>query len=90
MTKGISNMGPATLAIHAGGEPDATTGAVSAPIYQSSTFAFEDTAQGAALFKGEKPGYVYTRMGNPTVTRLQDAVAALEQGAGAIDWRLPA
>ena len=84
MTEIKGDMGPATLSIHAGGQPDAATGAVSPPIYQSSTFVFDNTAQGAALFKGEKPGYVYTRMGNPTVSRLEEAVAALEKGAGAI------
>ena len=84
MTKSKHDARPATLVIHAGGEHDPVTGAVNPPIYQSSTFVFEDTDQGAALFKGERSGFVYTRMGNPSVARLEEAVAILEKGAGAI------
>jgi len=73
-----------TLAIHAGRHPDSHTGAVSVPIYQSSTFAFESCAQGAARFAGVEPGYVYTRMGNPTVAALEEAVSTMEGGFGGL------
>jgi len=69
-----------TLAIHAGYHPDAS-GAVNPPIYQSSTFAFRDAEHGARLFKGEEAGWIYTRMGNPTIRALEDNIAALEGGA---------
>ena len=52
--------------IHAGHKPDAT-GSVNVPIYQTSTFAFRNAAHGAALFAGEEDGYIYTRIGNPTI-----------------------
>ncbi len=71
--------GFSTRALHAGehvGQPQATshTGA----IYQSSTFVFQDAAEGAAIFAGEQPGYVYTRLGNPTVCLLEAKMNALE------------
>jgi methionine-gamma-lyase len=84
MSDHLKNLGTITQTIHAGAERDPATRSVVAPIYQTSTFAFDDTAQGAALFKGEEEGFVYTRMGNPTVRRLEEAVAILEKGAGAI------
>jgi methionine-gamma-lyase len=71
---------PETLAIHAGMETEPEHGAVSVPIYQSSTFAFASAEQGAARFAGTDPGYRYTRLGNPTTRALEDAVAALEGG----------
>jgi methionine-gamma-lyase len=74
----------ATIAIHAHGKHHAQYGEVSVPIYQSSTFAFEDADQGAARFAGTTPGYIYTRLGNPTVNALADAVAALENGTHAM------
>ncbi len=77
-------LGPNTRAIHAGAHPDPTTGAVAPPIYQTSTFAFADCRQGAARFAGEEDGYIYTRMGNPTIARLEEAVAELEGGAGGL------
>jgi methionine-gamma-lyase len=72
-----------TKLVHAGfhGDP---TGAVNVPIYQTSTFAFKDAAHGAALFAGEQDGYIYTRIGNPTVRVLEDNVAELENGYGGI------
>ncbi len=73
-----------TLCIHAGQDPDPATGAVSPPIYQSSTFAFSSPEQGAARFAGTEPGFIYTRIGNPTVARLEECVAALEKGCGAL------
>jgi methionine-gamma-lyase len=54
--------------------------AVVPPIYQTSTFKFKDANHGAAVFKGDEDGYIYTRMGNPTVEALEDAVASLERG----------
>jgi methionine-gamma-lyase len=70
----------ATKAIHAHGNHHAQYGEVSVPIYQSSTFAFDDADQGAGRFAGTVPGYIYTRLGNPTVNALADALAAMENG----------
>ena len=72
-----------TLQVHAGHKHDHYK-AVTPPIYQTSTFAFEDADDGAACFAGENDGYIYTRLGNPTVRHLEDAVAALEGGFGGI------
>jgi methionine-gamma-lyase len=74
----------ATTAIHAHGKHYAQYGEVSVPIYQSSTFAFENADQGAERFAGTSPGYIYTRLGNPTVNALADALAALENGTHAM------
>lgn len=73
-----------SLAIHAGFDPLAHAGAVSIPIYQSSTFAFPSSEEGAARFEGTSPGLIYTRLGNPTVAALEGCVAALEGGVGAV------
>ena len=73
-----------TLAIHAGGLKNPVFGEVSPPIFQTSTFAFASAEVGAARFSGEQPGYIYTRMNNPTVNALEDAVAALENGSWAV------
>ena len=72
-----------SMLVHGGYHPDAT-GAVNVPIYQSSTFAFRNAAHGAALFAGEEEGYIYTRIGNPTIRALEKSVAALENGADGI------
>ena len=77
-------MGLHTKAIHAGLEPEKHRGAVSVPIYQSSTFAFPSAEEGAARFAGESDGPIYTRLGNPTVQALEEAVAELENGRGAV------
>jgi methionine-gamma-lyase len=69
--------------VHGVYHPDAT-GAVNVPIYQSSTFAFRDSAHGAALFAGEEDGYIYTRIGNPTIRTLEEGVADLENGVGGV------
>lgn len=69
--------------VHGGYHPDAT-GAVNVPIYQSSTFAFRDAAHGASLFAGGAKGYIYTRIGNPTIAAFEHAVATLEGGAGGV------
>lgn len=68
-----------TLCVHAGMSENEHLAAVS-PIYQTSTFKFRDADHGAALFAGKEEGYIYSRMLNPTVKALEDAVAALENG----------
>lgn len=73
-----------TLALHAGQPPDSATGARAAPIYQTTSFVFRDTDQAAALFNGERAGHVYSRISNPTVSVLEERLAALEGGVGAI------
>jgi len=76
-------LGINTRMIHAGQEPDAT-GSVTTPIYQTSTFAFKSAQSGAAIFAGDEDGYIYTRIGNPTIRALEENVAALEDGCGGI------
>jgi len=75
---------PDTQCIHAGQGPDPAYGSVAPPIYQTSTFAFSSTEQGAARFAGTEKGYIYTRMGNPTIHMLEENLAALEGGACAL------
>jgi methionine-gamma-lyase len=70
----------ATKAVHAGQHPDPYTGSVVTPIYASSTFVFKTAEQGAARFMGKEPGFIYTRLGNPTVKALENNLAALEGG----------
>ncbi len=79
----IDKMGLGTKIIHAGQHPDPATGAVSTPLYQTSTFAFKDADEGAARFGGA-PGYKYTRLGNPTIAALEANLAILESGCGAL------
>jgi len=67
-----------TAVIHAGEETCPRTGAVDTPIYQSTTFAFDNANEGAELFSHRKDGYVYTRYGNPTLNALEEKIAALE------------
>ena len=74
----------ATICVHGSGGVDNTTGAVSLPIYQSSTFAFHNAREGAQIFAGEKEGYVYTRIGNPTKAALEKEIAFLENGEAAL------
>ena len=73
-----------TLAIHAGQRPDPTTGARAVPIYQTTSFVFQDSDHAASLFNLEQPGFIYSRIGNPTVAVLEERVAALEGGVGAV------
>jgi methionine-gamma-lyase len=73
-----------TACIHAGPEPDPAFGSVAPPIFQTSTFVFRSPEEGAARFAGQDPGYIYTRMGNPTIAMLEENVAALEEGTGAL------
>ncbi len=72
-----------TKAVHAGDFKD-QFGAVVTPIYQTSTFEFRDAEHGARLFAGEEDGFIYTRLGNPTVWSLEQKLAALENGADAV------
>ena len=73
-----------TLQLHGGQEPDAATGARVTPIYQTTSYCFRDTDHAAALFALEEPGYIYTRIMNPTTDVLEQRVAALEGGVGAL------
>ena len=74
----------ATLALHAGQRPDPATGARAVPIYQTTSFVFRDSDHAAALFNLEEPGYIYSRIANPTVAVLEERLAALEGGVGAV------
>ncbi|NOX88261.1 MAG: aminotransferase class I/II-fold pyridoxal phosphate-dependent enzyme [Calditrichaeota bacterium] len=73
-----------TLCVHGSGGADPTTGAISIPIYQSSTFKFKSARHGAQLFAGEIEGYVYTRLGNPTQAAFEREMAFLEGGEAAL------
>ncbi|WP_437584460.1 O-acetylhomoserine aminocarboxypropyltransferase/cysteine synthase family protein [Paramicrobacterium sp. CJ85] len=73
-----------TRAIHAGNIPDPETGARALPIYQSTAFVFDDTADAAARFALQKYGNIYARLANPTVASLEERVASLEGGLGAV------
>lgn len=73
-----------TLAIHAGYSPDPTTKAVAVPIYQTTSYAFDNTQHGADLFDLKVPGNIYTRIMNPTTDVLEQRVAALEGGVAAL------
>lgn len=75
---------PETLALHAGWRADPATGAVAVPIYQSTSFQFQDTEHARRLFALEELGNIYSRIGNPTVDVLEQRVAALEGGAAAL------
>src|SRR5262245_49346919 len=76
--------GFATLAIHAGAQPDPTTGARATPIYQTTSFVFEDVDHAASLFGLQTFGNIYTRIGNPTNAVLEERVAALEGGTAGL------
>jgi O-acetylhomoserine (thiol)-lyase len=78
------NWGSRTRAIHAGARPDPTTGARAVPIYQTTSFVFEDAADAADLFALQKYGNIYTRLSNPTVASFEERVASLEGGIGAV------
>jgi O-acetylhomoserine (thiol)-lyase len=73
-----------TLSLHAGQQPDPTTGARATPIYQTTSFVFRDTDHAASLFNMERAGHVYSRISNPTNAVLEERIAALEGGIGAI------
>ena len=73
-----------TLALHAGAQPDPATGARATPIYQTASFCFPDSDHAASLFNIERAGHVYSRLSNPTNAVLEERIAALEGGVGAI------
>lgn len=76
--------GFATLAIHAGAQPDPTTGARATPIYQTTSFVFDDVDHAASLFGLQAFGNIYTRIGNPTQAVLEERIAAMEGGTAAL------
>ena len=78
------NCGFGTKAIHAGNVKDAQYGALTTPIYQTSTFVFDSCEQGGRRFAGAEGGYIYTRLGNPTTSVLEAKVAALEGAEAAV------
>jgi O-acetylhomoserine (thiol)-lyase len=73
-----------TLSLHAGQHPDPATGARAVPIYQTTSYVFQDTDHAAALFNLERAGHIYTRISNPTTAVLEERLAALENGVGAV------
>ena len=73
-----------TLTLHAGQQPDPTTGARATPIYQTASYVFKSADHAAALFNAERAGHVYSRITNPTTAVLEERIAALEGGVGAI------
>ncbi len=73
-----------TRAVHAGARPDAATGARAVPIYQTTSYVFEDTAEAAALYGLQQYGHIYSRITNPTTAAFEERIAALEGGVGAI------
>ena len=73
-----------TLALHAGQRPDPTTGSRAVPIYQTTSYVFPDTEHAASLFNLERAGHIYSRISNPTVAVLEERMAALEGGVGAV------
>lgn len=78
------NWGFRTRALHAGGRPDPTTGSRAVPIYQSTSFVFEDTADAADKFALQKYGSIYTRISNPTINAFEERMASLEGGIGSV------
>jgi O-acetylhomoserine (thiol)-lyase len=75
---------PDTLSLHAGQRPDKEHGARATPIYQTSSFVFKDSETAAGIFNAERTGHVYSRITNPTNAVLEERIAALEGGVGAI------
>ncbi|NVN84788.1 MAG: O-acetylhomoserine aminocarboxypropyltransferase [Rhodopseudomonas sp.] len=73
-----------TLSLHAGQHPDPLTGSRAVPIYQTTSYVFQDTDHAAALFNMERAGHLYTRISNPTTAVLEERLAALEGGVGAV------
>lgn len=73
-----------TLSLHAGQQPDPTTGARAVPIFATTSYSFPDTDEAAALFNLEAPGHIYSRISNPTVAVLEERLAALDGGVGAV------
>ena len=84
MAAGPKYLRPDTLGLHAGQRPDPVTGARAVPIYQTTSYVFSDTEQAASLFNLERAGHIYSRISNPTVAVLEERIAALEGGVGAV------
>ncbi|MCF7826541.1 MAG: PLP-dependent aspartate aminotransferase family protein [Candidatus Marinimicrobia bacterium] len=84
MSINLKNKGINTRVTHAGENPDTVHGSVAIPIYQTSTFKFQDADHGARLFGGEEKGYIYTRIGNPTTNTFEEAITLLEHGYAGI------
>lgn len=84
MTSKTSDLGFSTRAIHLGYDPMQNEGALAPPVYLTSTFAFENTEQGMQRFAGENAGFIYSRVGNPTVALLEARLASLEGGEAAL------
>ncbi len=82
MKKQQSQYGFNTLAVHAGTAPDPTTGARSFPIFQTTSYVFDDADHAASLFNLQAPGFIYSRLTNPTVSALEEKLATLEGGRG--------
>lgn len=80
----LAKTGFGTKAIHAGNKRDAATGALVTPIYQTSTFIFDTAEQGGRRFAQEENGYIYTRLGNPTSSQLEEKMAILENAEAAV------
>ena len=84
MTKDGPTYGFDTLQIHAGARPDPATGARQTPIYQTTAYVFRDAEHAAALFNLQEVGFIYSRLTNPTIAVLQERIATLEGGVGAV------
>src|SRR5436305_13887026 len=78
------SFGFATRALHAGQQPDSDTGARAVPLYQTTSYVFQDTAHAAALFNLNRFGNIYTRIMNPTTAVFEERMASLEGGVGAL------
>jgi len=79
----VASYGFETLAVHAGAAPDPTTGARAVPIYQTTSYVFDDVDHAASLFNLQQFGNIYSRLTNPTVSALEERIAALEGGVAA-------
>lgn len=84
MNENNDEYGIETLSVHAGTAPDPTTGARITPIYQNTSYAFNSAEHAAKVFEREEPGHIYSRISNPTVETLENKLAELEGGVGAI------
>ena len=84
MSDDTKKLGFDTMQVHAGVRPDPATGARQVPIYQNTAYAFRDADHAAKLFNLQEVGYIYSRLTNPTVSALQERVATLEGGVGAV------
>ena len=78
------NLNLKTLQLHAGQTVDPTTKSRALPIYQTTSYVFDDTQEGEDLFALRKPGNIYTRITNPTLSAFEERIAALEGGVGAL------